>query len=238
MMKVTGGAPYNGGLTAFFGAILLFAAVGLSASASCRPLQIGSVSLNMPAPPGFCELDESKAPDKRMLAATRGMLTSTTLLAFFADCNQLDQWRSNKLPLLKNIIMVQTETAWSDRRVVADDIKASCADMRANGEKTTSDGFSDVKSRAKTLVKKMDFTGQQFLGVLEETPGSVCYAALINRFKAETGTNVVQITNFATTVVNERLVYIYFFAPYDDATMSKVLADLKMYYARFVEANR
>jgi hypothetical protein len=212
---------------------------GFSASVSCRQLQIGSAKLDLPMPPSYCELDDGKAADKRELTAIRGMLESTTLLAMFADCNQLDQWRSGKLPLLKNMIQYQTVTEAIDQTAGPDDIEAGCAELRANGQKIIGDMMPDVRSRAEIFMKNVDHIGQQFLGVLDETPGSVCYSAVLNRFKAENGIYVVQMTLWAMTVVKQRPFYIYVFAPYMDATtMPTALANLKTYYTSFVDANK
>jgi hypothetical protein len=222
-----------------FRAVLFLVISGFSASASCRQLQTGSAELDLPTPPSYCELDDSKAADKRELTAVRGMLESSTLLAMFADCNQLDQWRSGKLPLLKNMIQYQTVKDGMDQTVGPDDIMAGCAELRANGEKIIGDVMPGIRSRAEIFMKNVDHIGQQFLGVLDETPGAVCYSAVLNRFKAENGINVVQMTVWAMTVVKERPFYIYVFAPYVDATtMPTALANLKTYYISFVDANK
>jgi hypothetical protein len=222
----------------FYRVLMLLFLFGLSA-ARANDVTVGSTKLAIPHQPGLCDLDESKAGDKRMIVAIRGMIGTNTLLSMSADCGQLRTWHAKSGILLQNMLQYQTMSSWLDKAVTSEDIKGACDTVAAEGDKLTSEQLPDVRSRAETFMKKVDIQGNQFLGVLENKPGEVCFSAMLQRYKAETGAQIVQLNVWATTRIREKLVYVYYFSPYvDSGTITVALANLKIYYANLVEANR
>lgn len=222
-------------------ASLLLCALGLAAAA--KDAAVGAVSLNLPAPAGYCELDLSQASDARMIKAVEGMLgpTGNRLLAMSADCTQLSDWRAGRRQLLDNMSQFQTLVSLeqSDLPVTpAEAIAKACEDMRAQGEKMVADMTPDVKSRAEQVMKKIKINEMQFMGVVAQDP-LVCYAAILQKFRAETGTDKTQVNLFATTVVKGKVVYFYLMAPYvTGATVQELLAQQKINVDRLHAANR
>jgi hypothetical protein len=215
--------------------LMLFGIAGAHAS----NVKIGPTTIVLPRQPGFCELDESKAADKRMLVATRGMVGTNLLLSMEADCGQLTTWRTKTGTLLQNFIQYQTMSSWVDKPIAASAIKDTCDELAKEGEKLAADQLPDTRSRAEVFLKKVEVQGSQFLGVLENKPGEVCFSSLLTKFKADTGSNVAQLTVWATTRIRDKLVYLYYFAPYSDAnSLTTALANLRVYYSSLVAANR
>jgi hypothetical protein len=211
----------------------------ISAAAFGKDVNIGAVKLKITPPSGFCELDENRAADKRMLVYIRGMAAGNTLLAALANCKELTDWRAPKGPLIQHMLQYQTVASLIDASFTPDELKGACDEMRASGEKETNDLFSDAKARSKKLAEKLEFNTNQFLGILDEKPGEVCYGATLQKIKAETGAEIVQSNIFATTIVRGRVVYIYFASPYvDSSSLSTALANLKIYYADLAAANK
>jgi hypothetical protein len=199
-------------------AAALLVACLVASNASAKTTKVGPASLDLPPPSGYCELDTRQASDARMLKAIEGMLGSTgnRLLGASADCSQLDDWRRGARPLLDNLAQYQTLMAWENGPLPAlpdVTIKEACDHMRAQGDQLVNDMTPDVKARAERVLKTVQVNEMKFLGVIDEEPG-VCYAAMLQKFKTEVGTEKTQVTLFATTTVKFKLVYYYLFAPY------------------------
>jgi hypothetical protein len=62
----------------------------LSTVAFGKDVQIGTATLVLPTPRGYCELDSNNAADAYAISVTERMLSTNRLLAFSADCEQLD----------------------------------------------------------------------------------------------------------------------------------------------------
>lgn len=205
---------------------------------------VGGVILKLPPPEGFCDLDPNLPGDSRLLNGINGMLggTGNRLLAASADCTELTDWRSGQRKLLDNLAQYQTLVSQENNDVTttgAAIVKAACEQMRGAGEKMVSDMAPGIKARAEAVMKTIEINEQKFLGVVDEEP-EICYAALVQKFKAETGENKTQVTVFATTFLASRLMYIYLFAPYRDGEavaelltrQKKLVTDLRQLNAR------
>jgi hypothetical protein len=87
------------------------------------------------------------------------------------------------------------------------------------------------------VLKTVKVNEMRFLGVIAEEP-VICYAAILQKFKAETGDEKTQATVFATTVLKGKILYFYFFAPYESgATVTDLLAVEKAQIAKEKAAN-
>jgi hypothetical protein len=215
----------------------------LCVAAFGKDAQVGNVTLQLPPPPGYCEMDRSSGPsDIKMIDAVDGMLkpTGNRLLAISADCTQLRDWRAGKRQLVDNLAQYQSlvSTEGSDQTAAAAAVvKQACAEMRAQGEKMVNDMEPDVRARADQVLKTVKVNEMRFLGVIAEEP-TICYAAILQKFKAETGVEKTQATVFATTVLKGKIVYFYFFAPYESgATVTDLLAVEKAQIAKVKAAN-
>jgi hypothetical protein len=222
------------------GLVLPFA---LCVAAFAKDASVGTVSLKLPPPPDYCEMDRASGPsDVKMMDAVEGMLkpTGNRLLAISADCTQLSDWRGGKRKLLDNLAQYQSlvSTEGSDLSTTAAEVvKTACAEMRAQGEKLVSDIEPDVRARADRVLKTVKVNEMRFLGVIAEEP-TICYAAILQKFKAETGVEKTQVTVFATTVLKGKIVYFYFFAPYESgATVTDMLALEKAQMVKVKAAN-
>jgi hypothetical protein len=222
--------------------IVLLLVLSLSLPAMAKDAKIGSTSVTLTAPPGHCELEQTDAADARIIKAIEGMLASDNrLLAAFADCKQLTQWRAGKRPLLDDIAQYQTPARTVDAPAPAapeDMLKQVCAKMREEGEKTVAGLAADIKTRIEQVMKDVKHNQMRFLGVVAEEP-TACYAVIVQRFKAETGKDVTQAALFATTFVKGKLVYYYLFAPYQSPyTVTALLAKHKVNVAALLSANK
>ncbi len=118
-----------------------------------------------------------------------------------------------------------------------DNAKAACTEMRGKGEQINADSLSSIKDNLNKAVKAIEFHGQSVLGVAGDDPNG-CYVALVQKFKAETGTEVVQLNLFFMGSIKDRLVYFYVIAPYEnESSVTDLLAREKGYVAALKSAN-
>lgn len=220
-------------------AVLLGSLAALPCAAGVA--KIGQTSITLTVPAGQCELDRSQPADGRMLLGVEKALVENRLLAAYADCKQLTDWRAGKRGLLEDFAQYQTSVAAVDAPPPADPVEALkqiCAKLRAEGEKLVSGVAPDMKSRVEKATKEVKVNQSRFMGVVAEEP-TACYGAVAQRFKAETGKDVTIIGLFATTYVKGKLVYYYLFAPYRSAqTLSVQLAKHKPNVAALLAANK
>jgi hypothetical protein len=209
------------------------------ALAHAADVQMGSVTLKLGAPTGYCELDPSQASDKRMIDFLNTALANSPneLLGISADCNELRDWRAGSLKLLGHFSQYQVEKV---RRAVAftlDQAKAACATMRTQGAQLSADTTRSANVHIHEANKKIDFHGQDFLGVLADDPNG-CYVALFQKYKAETGQEISQLNVFFMGSIKDREVFFYLWGPHEnDASITGLLGRAQSHMAALKAAN-
>jgi hypothetical protein len=162
------------------------------------------------------------------------------LLGFYADCKQLKDWHTGKRELLEDFAQYQTAIALLDEPAPiasAEAIKQLCSQQREASEKAVSGLATDMKARVEEAVRGVQFNQVRSLGVVAED-ANACYAALVQRLKAETGKDVTIMALFATTFVHGKLVLYYLYSPYRSAqTVTALLAKQKLNVAALLAAN-
>ena len=220
--------------------LLLASLLGLPCLA--KDAKVGQTSVTLTAPSGQCELDPGQPSDARMLQITESTLAGVgnRLLGFYADCKQLNDWRTGKRALLEDFAQYQTSIAAIDApapAVPAEAIKQLCSQQREASEKVVTGIATDMKARIEEAVRGVQLNQVRSLGVVAED-ANACYAALVQRFKAETGKDVTIMALFATTFVQGKLVLYYLYSPYRSAqTMTALLAKQKLNVAALLAAN-
>jgi hypothetical protein len=214
----------------------------LSTVAVAKEVNVGTATLVLPAPPGYCELDPTRTAEARAVSVTERMLSTNRLLAFSADCEQLAEYRTTKgATPLDNIAQYQTLVSWENRQLPAAPeavIKRVCEQMRSQGEKVVLDSTPEIKARAEEVLKNVKVNDLQLVGVVAEEP-LACYVALLKKFSAEFGTEKTSAVLMAATIVNSKLIYCYVYAPYaSSATITDTLQQLRTNVAALWAANR
>jgi hypothetical protein len=212
---------------------------GVAASAIAAPAKIGGVSINLPAPSGFCNLSELNPSDKRMITTLSGLLqkSGNKLLAMSADCRQLVDWHTGARQLLDDYAQYQTPIASMDKPP-SETVAQTCTTLREEGNKILANQMPDIKARVESTLTQIKMNETSFLGVLAED-AEACYAGLIQKIHTEAGTDKTQITAFAISIVKDKSVFVYRFAVYRNAqTAGLVLRKLKADVAALIAANR
>ena len=219
--------------------VVAFFCLLLGAASNSRAAQasVQGVAINLPVPAEFCELTSTNPTDKRMLdtlgdavAKSRG----NVLLAMAADCQQLADWRAGRR-LLGDYGQYQ---APPNAAANEETFKETCAALRTQGGQTLSNVKKDLKARMEEAVRQTKVNDQRLVGFLGEDP-MACYVALVQKLKAEDGTEVTQLAVLAITSVKDRFLFVNRYAPYVNAdTVGDTLEKLKATIAELQAANR
>jgi hypothetical protein len=211
----------------------------LGGLAQAGPAKIGQTTIALTLPAGYCEIDATKNPDKRLYDTVRAVLpASNTLLLMMGDCAELDAWHTGKRKTLDSQAQYQTLTRMmGDETVPTELIKQTCEALRAQGDKILADQIPDIQARAERELKQIKVGEGRFLGVVGEEP-LACYAAILQKLTAEDKTEKTIVVLYATTVIKGKLLYYYLFAPFTgEGTMPGLLTKHKDNVAKLLAAN-
>lgn len=223
--------------------ISLFSSLVLCSSAFAMEVKIGNTPIRLDPPAGYCEMDRSLTADSRLFNVIESMLQTSgnRLLSVSADCRELKDWRSGSRPLLDHLVQYQTLRSVEDSGVGGTPeavVQEACKAMRAQGEQLVAETTKDAKQQAERVLEKIRVNEMKFLGVLEEEP-LACYAAILQKFKTDIGTEKVQINLVAITVIKNKVLYGYYIAPFTSGdTMFDLLADARKAISEVQSANR
>jgi hypothetical protein len=204
---------------------------------------IGAASVKLDPPSGYCEMDRSLSTDSRMFSVIDSMLkiSGNRLLAASADCKELSDWRTGKRKLLDHLVQYQTLKSIEDSGISGTPesvVQQACKEMRSQGEQLVADTTRDAKKQAEKVLENIRVNEMKFLGVLAEDPLG-CYAGILQKFRTDIGTEKTQVNLVATTVVKNKVIYVYFIAPFTSAdTMIELLANERRAISQIQSANR
>jgi hypothetical protein len=222
---------------------VLLAVVPAISSTMSAEVTIGSISIILPPPAGFCELTVDEHLDNRAITDVTEALAKfgIKLLAMSADCRQLTEWRAGKRPLLDDFaqyhIPVRMMTGESLPATTAESINKICAGLRAHGERIVSNQMSDFKSVGERIFKEIGLNEIKFIGVVAEDP-SVCYTAYLQKLRTVVGTDKTQLHMSATTGVKTKQIGLSRYAVYHSSnTLDGALAQAKRDIAALFAAN-
>jgi hypothetical protein len=213
-----------------------FCVVGTSAMAG--EATIGSVSVTVPPPSGFCELDASQPSDANLLSSLRELLrpTGNHLLGMSADCEQLSKWRTGG-SLLDDIAQYQSPQDTTTNHT-PETLKQICAYTRQQGGKVTSEIMPDIQKRVEDVLEEVKLNEMKFIGVVDED-ANACYVVFLQKLKTGLGTEKTQVALYAVTILKNKIVFYYLFRPYaDNTTATAMLAKHKDNVAALLAANK
>ncbi len=207
---------------------VLVAGLAAGGSGVAKDAQIGSATVTLPSPQGYCELSEQQPADARVIHVIGDLVAGTNneLLAVSADCGQLEAWRAGKLLTLDDYVQYQTPVASMDSTSPrAESVKEICAAARTEGEKSVAEVAPDLNARVDAAIKGAKVNEMGFLGVLAED-ADACYFGI--KMKARTeggGVEESQLMVSAATVVKGKIVFYNLYTLYHDAgTVTATLA--------------
>jgi len=203
----------------------------MGARAEAGQATVGGVSISLPAPAGFCELERSNRSDKIILDLTGKTIGEKDLLAMSADCRQLADWRAHRRKYVDDF----TSYAVARSHPAADQLKNVCAAMRTSGARLVASNEAKTKADLEAAFGKLKFN-DSFMGFLGDGPNA-CYAAQLQKMERD-GAPIGQIVITAVVAVKAKLLFAYHITPYVNAgTMQNAFVRHKATIAALLAAN-
>src|SRR4051812_36414517 len=176
---------------------------------------IGNEPVQLVLPNGMCQVERSKPADAAYVDAIESGLAGTNkLLAAFAECDQLSDWRSSKKMFLE-YGYYQSPVGMLDTVATPDMVTEVCRELRSQGEKMLDDLKGDLTQRTERAIKGLQVNELRSLGVVGED-GNACYSAALRNLQAESAQQKLQDLVFAITVLRGKLLFFYVYAPHTD----------------------
>jgi hypothetical protein len=213
------------------------------AAASAADVKIGDTPLHLPQPHGYCEMDPVQATDAAFIAAIHRTIISSgnRLLVLGGDCGELKDWRSGKRKDLDHFNEYQTVLSMENDQLPEtpqNAIKNYCANMHTLGDLAMPGTPRDAQARAEQAAKTITFSEPKMLGVVAQDP-LACFAIIMDKLKTEGGQGRTRLSMLATTVVKDKVVLYYQFAPYvGRATITQLLAQQRTNVSQLQRANQ
>lgn len=224
-------------------ALLFCAAQPFPVQAKPVSAQIGQASVKLALPKGYCVLDGKKTADARLIQLLRGAMQGTSeLLLTFADCKQLKQWRSGKLPTLDDLGQYQTPVK-AIAKEFASPVKPAlsevCASFKSNeGLFDSGSAPLPVEETIRQLVKGAQSGSGESHGVLLEEDNA-CYAWLLEKIPTEQGGSKIVAGVVTATVLKSKMVFLHVYAKFDgEPTVKKLLESARATVAAAHAANK
>ena len=224
-------------------ATALFLSCSISLAAMATDAKIGDVSLHLPHPPGYCEMDPVLATDGPLIGRLHATMTKTgnRLLVISADCAELRDWRNGKRQDLEHMAQYQTIIALENQPLPVPPEKMAknfCANMNAVALRSMDHTLADPQKRSEQASKDLKLNEIKLLGMVAEDP-LVCYTATMQKFRVGAREPTTQVAIIATTLVRSKVVQLYLFSPYTSGkTISQLLTKQRTNVSQLQRANQ
>lgn len=215
----------------------------MAGAVAAADAKIGDVPLQLPKPPGYCEMDPVLSSDAPLIGRLHATMTKAgnRLLVISADCTELKDWRNGKRLDLDHMAQYQTIIELENEPLPHTPEKLVtnyCANMAIMGDQSTGGSKQDVQERAEQASGLLKLNEIKFLGVVAEDP-LVCYSGTLQKFKVDTGPETTQETIIATSLLKGKVVQLYLFAPYTGGkSIAQLLAKQRINVSQLQRANR
>jgi hypothetical protein len=185
---------------------------------------IGSEPVQLVLPAGMCQIERSIPTDAAYFEAIESGLAGTNkLLAAFAECRQLSDWRSSNKMFLEHGYY-QAPVEMLDSVATRDTVAEVCRELRSQGEKMLDGLREELTQRTERALKGLQVNELRSLGVVGED-SNACYSAALRNLQAESAQQKLQDMVFAVTVLKGKLLFLYVYALHADERTIPALLD-------------
>lgn len=226
----------------FFLAFGQFAGVR-NASAEDRRITgtVSGTTITLVVPAAFCPLDPSNPSDANMLKLVRqAQAGKNYVIAQFANCAQLQAWRSGQRKVLDDLGGATTPVQYANQVLpyTRPQLVALLAQTyRRQGGALLKGATDDVNRRIGSAAKQMKINETKFIGVLAEDKDAV-YVGLLQSLRTELGDTKIQIGVTGVTIIKGKMVSISVYTPaVSENSSTEALATARAIVAKTLAAN-
>lgn len=214
------------------------ALIGVGWASFAQEAWIASTSIKLMAPQGQCALSNEKDEEARLIAKLQELHAKTNqLLAVYADCGELAQFRSGKLEMFDNFASYVTPIDARNAVVPPEILRKVCTGLRAKTDQDLAAILQRRNADIERLFQDVKINEAKFLGVLAEDP-SVCYSGQLQKLATASGREKVQATIVAVILLKQKLITYLLYTPYRSAdTIFNLLRKHKLNVDALIAAN-
>jgi hypothetical protein len=202
-------------------------------------IELGGTRLHLKAPKGQCFLDFKQFSDSQILMKIQQRQGDVRMIASFADCSQLQNWRTDQkkgLAILGNFrtpsLLLKKVANSSEPK-----IDMACQIMRkASGEFKKLDE-ENLKEKLENAILKKKKRNALLLGVLAQDKNA-CYVGRFQPIGMQDGRPKIQISILAISIIGGKMFYVESYSLLEnDNTIKEHLERQKAVIHRNVAAN-
>jgi hypothetical protein len=179
-------------------------------------VKVGSTSLQINPPQGYCELDPAQPADAGLLQYSP---TKNLLLSYSVDCTELADYRTGKRELIDHWARQVVLATLANTPPEADPqtyLNELCKEVRATGASVEAKTEAEIKAKIDKSVPSAKDIKLNFVGMLARD-NSTCYTMTVTTLTAQNGVDRVIVFLTAFVMIKGKLVYHFLYAPYDDS---------------------
>jgi len=213
--------------------------IGAGWDSSAQEARIGAISIKLTAPQGQCELSNEKGDEALVVSKLRELTAGgrSQLLAIYADCGELAQFRSGKLEKFDTFSSYATPISTLNAVVPADVLRKVCTALRAKTDQGLAALLQERSADIERLLQGVKINEVKFLGVLAEEP-SVCYSGQVQKLTTASNMEKLQVEILATILLKQKLITYKLYTPYQSSdTISNLLSKHKLNVVTLIAAN-
>lgn len=207
----------------------------LSVGAEAGPVNLLGRSIEPVIPAGYCEVGGHPA-DTKLVSHTREVIgTSNQILALFADCKELDDFRKGKKTMLDNYGQILAQTPKGQLRALKGVSRPEYIQKMSAQSGYMPEAFKKAEARVRQYVP--GFQSQENLGLLA-TDSNGLYVGLLMTMADDTGRPRSIVGVAGMTLVKELSFSINLYQVYKTTPdLRGLLARQQAAMASFVRAN-
>jgi hypothetical protein len=205
---------------------------------SARDVQVGTTTLQVDAPQGYCELDPAQPADAVLIQSAP---TKNMLLSHSVECTELADYRSGKRALIdhwaRQVVLASLVNAPSeaDPKAYLDTL---CEKVRQTSTSVAAKTEVEIRARIEKNIPLTKYLGSNFQGLLAQD-NNACYTVTVTKFTAQNGVDRSIVFLTAFVMIRGKLIYHFLYAPFVDVeTPIKMLAEHRKLIAAIETANR
>lgn len=203
---------------------------------------IGSATINLAAPDGWCRLEPEKLSDTRLIRLLSESMerVGNSFIVAYSECGELERWRSARQRTLDNYGIVTFDKALREFDYPGSNA-SFVSELRKTMEAADPNYIDDLMARSAEVVEEglplVKLGKARNLGLLGEDKDSL-YAAAIMPVTTEFGDTKVVVVSNGTTLLGKKILYTYLYTPYEGAkVLPRLLDNHKKWTARLRAAN-
>lgn len=218
--------------------LFALAVICAASIAVAQEVNIGSTPVKLTAPQRQCQFSNDKGDEALVVGRFRELIArSNQLLAVYADCDELAQFRLGKLVTFDSYAEYFFPIKALNMAIPADAITKMCAVMRSKNDDDLAAIVRNSAPNIDRLFSGVKINEIKFLGVLAEEP-TVCYSGQLSKITSASGEEKAQISVLAMILLKGNIMAYQQFAPYRSGdTILNLLGKNRANVAALIAAN-